>query len=253
MTAIVLPPLLFVACLLALLRQRKSSAFACAIAFAMYLGIGYGAVPGWLLSNLQTDYTVEPIISWDRKAAIILLGAGTEYVAPSRSVEVGALAYGRLVKTLELYRDCKQHGGTCIVIVSGGDAQHHGESEAAVYGSRLRNLGIDSDDLVIEGRSMNTWQNADFCAAWLNTHPVDQTVLVSSGLHLKRSLLYFSHFGIRATAVRGDFVQPISGVMPTTYNFFLTDLALHEYIGVWRYHVYQLLGWNIAAKHPGSV
>jgi hypothetical protein len=33
----------------------------------------------------------------------------------------------------------------------------------------------------------------------------------------------------------------------------LTDLALHEYIGLLRYRVYNLLGLNVKAAKPGSV
>jgi hypothetical protein len=36
------------------------------------------------------------------------------------------------------------------------------------------------------------------------------------------------------------------------YNFALTDFALHEWIGIARYHVYNALGWNPARIHPGD-
>jgi hypothetical protein len=31
------------------------------------------------------------------------------------------------------------------------------------------------------------------------------------------------------------------------------DLALHEYTGLVRYRVYEMLGWNIKAQHPGAL
>jgi hypothetical protein len=35
-------------------------------------------------------------------------------------------------------------------------------------------------------------------------------------------------------------------VVPLAYNFAVADIALHEYLGIMRYHVYNALGWNSA-------
>ena len=40
---------------------------------------------------------------------------------------------------------------------------------------------------------------------------------------------------------------------PLSYNFLLADLAIHEYVGVLRYSVYQFMGWNVSAERPGSL
>jgi uncharacterized SAM-binding protein YcdF (DUF218 family) len=206
-----------------------------------------------VLKNLQTGYADEPVRSWKPRTAIVVLGGGAVRVADIHAVEVPALAYGRIVKALELYLQCKRNGKACIVIVSGGDPHQLGASEARVYGAVLAKVGVDPADLVIEGRSLNTWQNAQFCAAWLNDHPQDQVILVTSGLHLRRSILYFSHFGVRVLAARADYVRASMNLMPLAYNFLLTDLALHEYGGLLRYRVYELLGWNIKAERPGAL
>jgi uncharacterized SAM-binding protein YcdF (DUF218 family) len=191
--------------------------------------------------------------SWEPRAAIIVLGGGTEQVADTRALEVPALAYGRVMKGLELYLQCKRAGKACVVLVSGGDTRGVGVSEAKVYGAVLVKTGVDPADLVIEDRSLNTWQNARFCAAWLSGHPQDQVVLVTSGLHLRRGILYFSRFGIHPLAARADYVGARVSPMPLAQNFLLTDLAMHEYGGLLRYRVYELLGWNIEAKHPGAL
>jgi hypothetical protein len=36
-------------------------------------------------------------------------------------------------------------------------------------------------------------------------------------------------------------------------NFLLTDLVLHEYAGLWRTRIYNVLGWNVAAKAPRAI
>jgi uncharacterized SAM-binding protein YcdF (DUF218 family) len=168
-------------------------------------------------------------------------------------VEIAPLAYGRVMKTLELYQACKLKGGSCIIVVTGGDPQHHGASEAAVYSARLRLLGVDSAAILVEGRSLNTWQNAQYTAELLKAHPVEQLFLVTSGIHLRRSLLYFGHFGLQGQPVRADYVSAMPSVTPQSFNFLVTDLAVHEYVGYWRYFVYEWMGWNVTAVRPGSL
>jgi uncharacterized SAM-binding protein YcdF (DUF218 family) len=217
------------------------------------LVIGYGAVPALMLRYLQADFSDTGPQLWQPRAAIVILGGGIQHVADAHELQVAPLAQGRILKGLELYRQCKQAGKVCVVVVSGGDPLKQGASEAHVYAAVLEKLGVDSAAIVVEGNSLNTWQNAQFCAAWLRTHPQDQVVLVTSGMHVRRSLLYFSRFGVAAQGVRADYVGALVSAVPQAYNFLVTDLALHEYAGVVRYHLYELLGWNVEARRPGAL
>lgn len=232
---------------------RKSALAVSAVALILIVGIGCGPVAGALVQGLQAGYPAEPQTDWGGSSVIILLGGGTERVARGGPVETNVLAYGRLVKALELYLACKRQRGQCTILASGGDPRRNGISEAAVYGSQLRKLGVDPADILLEQRSLNTWQNAQFSARLLSQRPAERVFLVSSGIHLRRSLLYFAHFGVHATAVRADHVTAMLSPLPLAYNFLLADLALHEYAGILRYHVYELLGWNAAAKGAGAL
>jgi hypothetical protein len=115
-------------------------------------------------------------------------------------------------------------------------------------GAQLQKLGVDPSDLLIEGRSLNTWQNAQYTAALLRAHPAEQLFLVTSGFHLRRSELYFKRLGLQGQPVRADHVDAMLGLIPVAYNFELADLAVHEYIGVVRYFVYERMGWNAGAE-----
>jgi uncharacterized SAM-binding protein YcdF (DUF218 family) len=250
MTVFILLLLVAAAAVLARARWRQSARILYILAGILLVAVGCGPLAAITLKGLQTGYAGDSVPSWQQKAAIVVLGGGAQQVADTRAVEVPAFVYGRIVKTLELYLQCKRNGRACSVIVSGGDPRKSGVSEAKVYGAVLTKVGVDPGDLVIEGRSLNTWQNAQFCAAWLNDHPQDQVILVTSGLHLRRSILYFSHFGIRALPARADYVGATMSPVPVAYNFLLMDLALHEYAGLVRYRVYEMLGWNSEAQHP---
>jgi uncharacterized SAM-binding protein YcdF (DUF218 family) len=234
------------------LKWRRMAGAALVLAVLLFYATGCGLLPAWLLRHLQAPYAQRPAIAWSQRNAIVLLGAGTVRT-PEGAVESTLFANGRINEALALYRECKASGNDCKLEVSGGDAVHTGQPEATVYGALLQRLGVPAGDLLLEPRSMNTWQNAQFSAPLLHAYAAQRVVLVSSATHLDRASLYFSHFGIVATPVRGDWLKEQMAWWPQSWNFMVADVALHEYVGVWRYKVYNVMGWNVKATKPGAV
>ena len=58
----------------------------------------------------------------------------------------------------------------------------------------LKEIGVAENDLLAESKSNHTFQNAQFSSAILESKSFDQTIIVTSGVHMSRSMLYFSHF-----------------------------------------------------------
>lgn len=236
---------------LRVLKWKRTSWACLSVAILLFVLEGGGWLPAWLLNGLQTPYARRPAIVWAPRNAVVLLGAGTVRT-PDGAVQPALFANGRINEALALYRGCKASGMSCKLEVSGGDALHTGKSEAAVYGALLKRLGVPTADLLLEPRSMNTWQNAKFSAPLLRAYGARRVVLVSSATHLRRASLYFAHFGIAVIPVRGDWLTVRAGGWPRSWNFAMTDLALHEYIGVLRYHFYSRMGWNLTETKPGA-
>ncbi len=217
-----------------------------------YFLVGSGLFPSVLLTQLQIPFVDLPEPEWKNQNAIVLLGAGALTLPKSAQIIPTVMAYSRIYKTASLYLSCiKKH--KCTIIVSGGDALGTGKSEAMVYRDALIQLGINGSDVKLENNSMNTFKNAQFTSAILKQDHFDQIVLVTSGIHLKRSLLYFSHFGIQATPALADYLAPIISILPIGYNFAVTDFAIHEYEGLARFYIYQFFGWNSNASSPGAL
>lgn len=250
MTLDVLVVLVALVAILRVVKWRRSGNTALGLAVLVFLAVGCGWIPALLLRGLQTPYAQRTTIQWAPRNAIVLLGAGT--VRTAGGVEPTLFANGRINEALRLYRACKASGADCKLEVSGGDALHTGRSEAMVYGDLLQQLGVPVSDLMLEPRSMNTWQNAQFSAPLLRAYDAQRVVLVSSATHLRRATLYFSHFDIHATPVRGDWLTAREGAWPQSWNFAVADLAIHEYVGVWRYRWYNAMGWNVRATQPGA-
>jgi len=207
----------------------------------LMLLIGLGVVPAMQLSATQLTNPLSAV-TWADKDSLVLLGAGTVAKSKTSGPGVPVYAYGRIVTAAEAWRDCEAHGKDCNIVVSGGDPERHGAAEATVYGRTLVALGVPQTAIVLETQSRNTWQNAAFSMRLIP--PGRQVVVVTSGLHLKRSLVFFNHVRPGAQGIAGDRLVPSFGPLQMGYNFFVTDAALHEEIGLLQYHVYNAMGWN---------
>ncbi|AOB30205.1 hypothetical protein AKI39_05095 [Bordetella sp. H567] len=252
MTLTLLIAIVALATLFLLLRRRRAGTALYAVSLILVLAVGCGPVPAWLLGDLQSPYLARPSVQWGSRNAILLLGAGTAKIPGSGQVEPGIFSYPRLVEAAGLYVDCRRAQTDCKILVSGGDALGQGRAEASVYRDVLVGIGIPSADILVESRSMNTWQNAQFSSAMLKDYGANRVLLVSSGIHLRRGLIYFAHFGVDPTPMRADYLRAVSSWLPLAYNFALADFALHEYIGIARYHLYNAMGWNAARTLPGQ-
>lgn len=217
------------------MRWRRMGRALYALAAVLFLAVGCGYVPGWLLDNLQTAYDAKPEPRWAQRNAIVVLGGGTEKIGATGRVEPGAAAYARIAEAAALQRNCSQGGAHCKIVVSGGDGHQTGASEAVVYRDALLALGMNGDDVLIEPYSTSTWQHARFTSDVLQHFAPDHVVLVSAGVHLRRSQLYFSHFGIDATQARAGYLRAVKSPLPLAHNFMLADAALHEYLDMARY------------------
>lgn len=213
-------------------------------AFVLLVASACGPLPMWLAIHLQAPYATRPTITWAQRNAIVVLGAGNTLIFATGEVTPPISAGNRLVESYSLYRECKHTGNDCKLIVSGGDASHVGKSEAVVYGDALLRMGVDRQDLMLETRSMSTWQNAQFVQPMLKTYAPQRVVLVTSAMHMRRAQKAFEHFGIDALPVRGGYVGSRYTWLPDSRSMALTEASLHEYAGVLVYGLYNAMGWT---------
>ncbi|MBU6248940.1 MAG: YdcF family protein [Xanthomonadaceae bacterium] len=232
--------------------SRRTAAIALGLALGVLWVVGCRPVPQRLLDGLQDGLPARVEGAWAPRNAIILLGAGTTR-APDGTVEPSFYAYGRIARAAAVYRQCHVTGNDCKLLISGGDAVHSGRAEAPVYGDLLAAMGVPRGDMILESRSLSTWQNARFSRPLLDAYHPQKVVLVTSGMHMRRALLYFAHFGIHPEPVRADLLTARQGWLPKTWNALVFDLALHEYLGQLQFRYYNLTGKNPPPLPPLSL
>lgn len=200
---------------------------------------------GWLAAPLVAlaEYGVRPIAHPVMRGhtVLIVIGAGTRKRGDRVTPPVDGLA--RIAKATALYSSCKRIADACTVVVSGGDPQHHGATEAQTYGREFITNGVARDDLIIENRSQTTYENAKFTASILRSTPYDEAILVTSSYQMRRALLDFARFGVTPQPVYANRVEAQTGWRPRIVNLIAAERALHEIVGIAQFRVYRALGW----------
>ncbi len=239
MTVTVLLALIVSGLAFARMRRKRMAGALLVTALLLVFMTGSGLIPRLLLAPLQNGWQVQ-FSDWGQRNVIVLLGSGAS-VTDKGHIEPGSFAYGRIVRTVELYRACKAGGAVCRIEISGGDAAHLGTPLARVYAHELQRLGIPSGDMLLETRSMNTRQNAQFSVPLLHAFDPDRIVLVTSAMHMPRARRSFEHYGLKVHPVRAGYLRVPRVYLPKAWNLALTDLALHEYLGM----AYYRLRWAL--------
>ena len=241
--------LLLVALLLNYLRSRWT--FVPVLLALIILSIASNVrVSDRLVKSLEWQYL--PITKIPQAEAIVVLGGATRNVSFPRVIPDLSDRGDRLLYGAKLYQD----GLAPLIILSGGRIQWRGggDSEAKDMAAILELMGIPASAIVLEPKSLNTYQNAAYTKEILQKKGINKILLVTSAMHMPRSLAIFKKQGINAIPAPTDFLvskQELSdpnysiesqllSLIPETGNLDRTTQAIKEYIGTF---IYRLRGW----------
>ncbi|KVK82437.1 YdcF family protein [Burkholderia sp. MSMB1498] len=231
--------ILFVVFLLCRKHRGASAILAIGILLLWSIASGWLAAPLIALAESGVRPVAHPAMTGE--TAIVMLGSGIKrrdgIALPPRD------ALARIDKTAELYSACQRTAKRCTVVVSGGDPQVRGVTEADTYAPYLLARGVANGDLIREKRSHTTYENARFTAPILRAQHYDDLILVTSSYQMKRALLDFGRFGIVPQPVYANRRNAQLGWLPRAANLVNAEQALHEIVGVAQFHVYRRLGW----------
>ncbi len=119
------------------------------------------------------------------------------------------------------------------IVISGTDPLNPQSEEAVAVRSFFTVRGIPPENIIIEGRSKNTWENVRNIKEIVGETPF---FLVTSAYHMKRSIKEFKKVGANPIPAPMDFKRrgeygPLS-YFPNAINLRNADLAVHEYFGI---------------------
>jgi uncharacterized SAM-binding protein YcdF (DUF218 family) len=234
---LILPPQsLFVLLLLGLLLRRRwprlGHKIVAASVILLYL-LSTPAVANLFVEPLERF--APPLVSAnDTDAqAIVVLAAGRFADAPEYGYRdiPDYIALARLRYAAKLHRDTN-----LPILVSGGGGSRGREPFASAMARALRDE-FQVPVTWIERRSSNTAENGEFSARILERSGISRVLLVTDAMHMRRSVMAFTHAGLTVVAA------------PTIFlGFDLTDLQLLDFLpgteGLRRsyYALYQWMG-----------
>lgn len=208
----------------------------------------------WVANSLvrSLEWQHIPKSSLPKADAIVVLGGATKSAfKPRPSVDLNE-AGDRVFYGAQLYRE----GKAPVVIASGGriDWRGGGRSESADMADILKVLGVPASDILQDPTSLNTYENAVNVKKILKKEGIRRVLLITSAMHMPRSLQIFKRQGIDAIAAPTDFLVTqrevdeqsnspqaiLLSILPDTNKLEMTTRALKEYIGTL---IYRLRGW----------
>ncbi|HTL88763.1 MAG TPA: YdcF family protein [Leptolyngbya sp.] len=180
--------------------------------------------------------------------AIVVLGGATESPLPPRPwIEIKEEG-DRVLYGAKLYRAQKAPK----LILSGGriDWRPSSSSEAEDMAVLMETMGVPRSAMLLEPNSLNTRENAVNSLEIMKAQNIRKILLVTSAMHMPRSMMIFKKLGIDAIAAPTDysstFDRPstleakILDTLPDADQIRRTTRAMKEYIGIL---IYQLRGW----------
>lgn len=172
---------------------------------------------------------------------IIVLGASIEAdLSAAHNTPVVRSAPDRIITAAAL----AHRYPNARIVFSGGSANliSNDAREADFAGAIFESLGIDKSRLMMERRSRNTLENAEFSKALLMPKDGERWLLVTSAFHMPRSVGLFRKAGFAVEPYPVDWRVGGSGGLFSFTNIAVdglgrTDLAVREWMGLLAYRV----------------
>ena len=184
----------------------------------------------------------------------VVLGGATRGNDPPRPMDEVTEAGDRLLYAAHLYHT----GVVRQLLLSGGTVETQrtsGRAEAEAMSALLVELGVPPEALLLEDQSRNTYENSVASQLLLDDLRIDEIILITSALHMPRSVALFEARGFTVIPAPTDFLvseldwayytRPelsiqLLNLAPDASFLHYTSNALKEYVGML---IYRLQGW----------
>jgi uncharacterized SAM-binding protein YcdF (DUF218 family) len=194
----------------------------------------------WTVMGWETVPVGLPVNDCTVKRVVVLGGMSAEHVSSGR-IRFGS-GGDRLMQTLMLV----QTNPVEHLIISGGSSAVliNKRGEAAFLHEFLTGMGLNSDMIIVDSLSRNTYENA------VNTRQIFEAngwskniVLVTSAWHMPRARMVFEKQGFLVRPIGADPLYPFSPAVPSDYiipsvsALSSWELLLKEWVGIFAYWV----------------
>ncbi len=243
--------LLLLLALILLWRKPRLAAIPISLTLVLLLVSSSAWVSDWVVRSLETQHL--PLADIPKADAIVVLGGATRpQVSPRPWVEVTEEG-DRVLYAAKLFRE----GKAPKLILSGGRVEWDGSNdlpESADMATLVKTMGVPETALLQDSTSRTTYENAVNIKQIMQAQGIRKILLVTSALHMPRSLRIFQKLGMDAIPAPTDFLstegdrkqfqsnsqEMTLSLLPDAERLKNTTRALKEYVGI---GIYWLRGW----------
>ena len=226
--------------LLLLTRFRAAGRKALVLSIVLLAISAFSPLGNVLLYPLESRFP-----PWDASRGapdgIIVLGGPIDTdVSVARNTPVIRNAADRIVAGVALAR---KYPNARVIFSGGSPNLISNDAREADYAAMIfDSLGIDPSRLIIERRSRNTLENAEFSKALVDPKPGERWLLVTSAFHMPRAVGLFRKVGFPVEPYpvdwrTGDMSSLASFTTLAPEGLLKTDFAVREWIGLIAYRL----------------
>ena len=163
--------------------------------------------------------------SVEDRALVVLAGGSRneyDYVPPIERLDDATIA--RLLGGGRVYREA---GGFSVVVVTGTGLPY-----VQAMADFLVLVGVPRERIALETQATDTLTNATYTAAILEPRKVRRIVLVTSALHMRRSVAAFARAGLEVVPAPVDYMGAEGWrLLPSSPTLHRSARAIHEVLG----------------------
>ena len=213
-------------------RKQQGSRRLITIGVALLLLFSYAVVPDFSLGLLEKQYS--PLMSVHQAETIrwvVVLGGGiiSDPRLPSTG-QISNASLARLVEGIRIYQMCP---GSKLLLSGGGVFDP--KPEALVMAEIALDIGVAKGDMLLDTVSKDTKDQAMTVGEITGS---DRFVLVTSAVHMPRSMALFRKQGLEPIPAPTDFMVKDAQefhprrLFPNSRGLEKMDRAVHEFLGI---------------------
>ncbi|PPD46194.1 MAG: hypothetical protein CTY15_02150 [Methylocystis sp.] len=221
-------------------RHRRAGSALSGGAIVMLLILGFSPLTALLVVPLEARFPAPPDDAPAPDGIIVLGGSVDENLSGRRNTVTIADAAERLTAPIAL----KRKYPNARLVFTGGTAMLRGSqyTEAGTVRKFWGEIGLDQGDILYEDKSRNTFENAVFTRDLVQPKPGERWLLVTSAMHMPRSVGIFRKAGFPVVAYPVDYRTAgdlASWSLPrhASKTFVLAEFAAHEWAGLVAYRL----------------
>ena len=225
----------------ALMGRRRTAGGFLAVAVAVLWAASTPAVADWAALTLERQYPPKPVSELPKSDVVIVLGGAIIPAIAPRIVSDLQSSADRVLHAARIYKAGKAER----VLITGGNLPW--QAEAAPEARAIRDLlvewGVPGHAISVAGASRNTYENALEIQGLREQRPFRTALLVTSAMHMPRSVAIFEKAGIPIIPAATDFEVADPGPwtplrwLPSADALLLSTRAIKEWIGLVAYRL----------------